>query len=165
VSEGARGPGPIEIRAATAADVPTLVEFNAAMARETEHKELDRVVLAAGIRQVLADPSKGRYLVAARGGRIVGALLVTYEWSDWRNQTFWWIQSVYVLASERGSGVFRALYRYLFHQARAAGDVCGLRLYVEQENTRAQSVYRSLGMEPSSYRMFEVDFVLGRPAG
>ena len=153
------------IRAATSSDVATLVEFNAAMAAETEHKELDRVVLVRGVRAVLADPAKGRYLVAVRGEpeRIVGCLLVTYEWSDWRNRTFWWIQSVYVSPAERRSGVFGALYRHLLEVARASGDVCGLRLYVERENERAQATYRSLGMDPSAYRMFEVDFVLGRP--
>jgi GNAT superfamily N-acetyltransferase len=155
----------VTIRPALAADLPTLVEFNAAMAAETEHRVLDRAVLTAGVQSVLADPAKGRYLVALRErpSRIVGSLLVTYEWSDWRNRTFWWIQSVYVPVAERGSGVFRALYRHLYDEARTSGDVCGLRLYVEQENERAQAVYRSLGMAQSAYRMFEVDFVFGRP--
>jgi GNAT superfamily N-acetyltransferase len=162
---GALDPRAVTIRPAIPSDLRALVEHNAAMALETEHRELDRAVLTGGVRSVLADPAKGRYLVAIRENpsRIVGSVLVTYEWSDWRNRTFWWIQSVYVPVAERKSGVFRALYRHLFDEAQSRGDVCGLRLYVEQENECAQEVYRSLGMAQSAYRMFEVDFVFGRP--
>ncbi len=155
---------PFRIREAEPGDVATLVDFNIAMAAETEHRDLDRELLTAGVRAVLEDSTRGRYFVAAEEGtrRIVGALLVTYEWSDWRNGVFWWIQSAYVLVAERRRGVFRALYRFLVHRARSSRNVCGLRLYVEQENERAQAVYQTLGMIRSPYRMFEVDFVFGQ---
>lgn len=152
---------PLEVRPAGLADLATLVEFNASMALETEAKHLDPRVLEAGILAVLRDPAKGRYVVAARDGRILGALLVTYEWSDWRNRVFWWIQSVYVRADARSSGVFKALYHGLEAEAKRSSDVAGLRLYVDRDNVRAQQVYAALGMQRSHYELFEVDFVLG----
>jgi GNAT superfamily N-acetyltransferase len=137
-----------------------LADFNQALAAQTEGKDLDRARLEAGIAHALADASRGTYFVAERDGRVAGALLVTREWSDWRDGWFLWIQSVYTLPEERRSGVYRALYRHVLEQARAAGDVCGIRLYVERENDRARATYAALGMRESSYRIYEVDFVL-----
>jgi ribosomal protein S18 acetylase RimI-like enzyme len=88
--------------------------------------------------------------------------MITYEWSDWRNGNFWWIQSVYVRPDARGRGVFRRLYQAVEEAARKSGESCGLRLYVEGENERAQRVYEGLGMKSTSYRFYEVDFVLQR---
>jgi GNAT superfamily N-acetyltransferase len=156
----------VVVRAAGPADVETLAAFNRAMAAETEGKELDLARLRAGTEAVFADPARGRYVLAERaaeGGRAtpVGCLLLTYEWSDWRNGVFWWIQSVYVDPAARGTGVFRRLYEHVHELARATPGVCGLRLYVERENELAQCVYRAVGMAESPYRLFEVDFVLG----
>jgi GNAT superfamily N-acetyltransferase len=150
------------IRAATAADVPTIARFNAAMAWETEGLKLDRERLRRGVEAVLADPNKGFYWVAELDGRPAGQMLVTPEWSDWRNGAFWWIQSVYVEPPCRGRGVFRALYEHAERLARSEPGVCGLRLYVEEHNEGAQQAYLRLGMKPTSYRIFEVDFVLNR---
>ncbi len=161
MEQGRDGDAGLVIRAATPDDAGVLVEFNRAMARETEDKELDPVQLRAGVDAVFADASRGRYVLALSGGEPVGALLLTYEWSDWRNGVFWWIQSVYVTPGARGKGVFGALYRHVESEAREAADVCGLRLYVDLENERAQRVYEALGMAPSHYRFYEVDFVLG----
>ncbi|MBS0381003.1 MAG: GNAT family N-acetyltransferase [Proteobacteria bacterium] len=147
----------ILVRAATAADVPFLVDCNAAMASETEHKALDRRVLMRGTRAVFEEPRRGFYLVAECDGATAGCLLVTFEWSDWRNGDWWWIQSVYVVAKARRRGVFRALYTEVERRARAAGAV-GLRLYVERENTRAQQTYISLGMEEEPYKMLRRGF-------
>jgi len=152
----------IIIRAATAADVATIARFNAAMAWETEGLTLDGERVRRGVEAVLADPSKGFYWVAELDGRPAGQMLVTPEWSDWRNGAFWWIQSVYVEPPCRGRGVFRALYEHAERRARSEPGVCGLRLYVEQHNERAQQVYLRLGMKPTPYRIFEVDFVLNR---
>ena len=145
----------MRVRQATSADAPPLIEFNRAMARETEGKELLPEVIGAGVRALLANPAAGFYVVAESEGRVVGALLITKEWSDWRNGTFWWIQSVYVQPEFRRQGVYKSLYRHV--QAMAANDpgVCGFRLYVERENTRAQATYRSLGMKETHYRVFE----------
>ena len=145
----------MRIRQTTAADAPVLVEFNCAMALETEGKELLPEVIGAGVRALLANPAAGFYVVAESEGRVVGALLITKEWSDWRNGTFWWIQSVYVRPELRRQGVYKSLYRHV--QAMAANDpgVCGFRLYVERENTRAQATYLSLGMKETHYRVFE----------
>ncbi len=152
------------VRAATRADLEPIVEFQRAMARETEGKDLDRERVTRGVRSAL-DPSDGRdrgwYLVAEDGGRVVASLMVTYEWSDWRAGWFWWVQSVYVVASHRGRGVYRALYTEVLERARRAGDVCGVRLYVEHDNTAAQAVYERLGMQRAHYHLYEVDFVLG----
>ncbi|SEI73430.1 GNAT family N-acetyltransferase [Frateuria terrea] len=147
-------PESLTIRPATRSDVSHLVDWNAAMARETEAKSLDRAVLARGVTGVFDDPRRGFYLVAERAGVAVGCLLVTFEWSDWRCGDFWWIQSVYVVPDARRGGVFRALYAEAREQARAAGAV-GLRLYVETENHRAQRTYAELGMAPCHYLMYE----------
>lgn len=142
------------IRAATAADIPELLAWNAAMAWETEHKRLDPVRLERGIAGVLEQPARGFYLIAERAGVAVGSLLVTYEWSDWRCGDFWWIQSVYVVPAARRSGVFRALYADVARRA-AAGGAVGLRLYVETENHQAQATYADLGMQRCHYWMYE----------
>ena len=144
----------LSIRTATVADVPALCAWNAAMARETEGLELDPAVLERGVRGVFEQPRRGLYLVAERDGAAVGGLLVTWEWSDWRNGDYWWIQSVYVAPEARRGGVFRALYAEVERRARAA-RAASLRLYVEAENLRAQRTYAGLGMRPSHYAMYE----------
>ena len=150
------GPGSgIEVRPARAADVPSLVEFNLGLASETESKALDARVLRRGVERALADPARGRYFVAEIGGETAGALLVTTEWSDWRDGWFWWIQSVYVVPTHRGQGVYAALHRHVREAARRQGDVVGLRLYVERANERAQRLYQKLGMEETYYRLYE----------
>jgi GNAT superfamily N-acetyltransferase len=147
----------IAIRTACRADIPALVEWNAAMARETEGKTLDHALLARGVAAVLEEPRRGFYLVAETGGAALGGLLVTYEWSDWRNGDFWWIQSVYVTPAARRGGVFRALHAEVERRARAAAAV-GLRLYVETANVRAQTTYEPLGMQRCHYLMYERAF-------
>jgi len=152
----------IRVRPATSADQATLVDFNAAMALETENKRLDPARLRPGVAAVLSDPARGRYRVAEQDGRVVGALLVTLEWSDWRNGWFWWIQSVYVRPEARGRGVYRALHRSVLDEARAQPDVCGVRLYVDQENGVAQATYAAVGMGRTHYVFFEEDFTARR---
>src|SRR5436305_1236856 len=137
---------PLTVRAATAADLAVIVDFNCRLAAETEGKTLDRNVLTPGVRAVLADPAKGLYFLADEGGAVRGQLGVTTEWSDWRNGWFWWIQSVYVHAGHRGRGVFRRLYEHVAAAARDDPDVIGLRLYVDDDNAAAQQVYLRLGM-------------------
>ena len=147
---------PPSIRPATPADLDFLVDSNAAMALETERKQLDRDVLRRGTEAVFADPARGFYLVAERAGLAVGCLLVTKEWSDWRDGDWWWIQSVYVIEAARRGGVFRALYADVEQRARAAPRVVGLRLYVEDGNTNAQATYAALGMHDAHYRLLQV---------
>ena len=128
-------------------DAPTLVENNARMAQETEGKTLDRPVLTRGVERLLKDRSLGRYFVAVDdAGAIVGQLMITTEWSDWRDGHFWWIQSVFVREDARGQGIYSSLHRHVVAEAEKAGDVVGVRLYVEPHNTRAQTTYASLGM-------------------
>jgi ribosomal protein S18 acetylase RimI-like enzyme len=146
----------ILIRPATLADADAVAAFNQALAWESEGKRLDPGVLAAGVRAVLADRHKGFYTVAERAGEVVGQVLVTYEWTDWRNGWYWWVQSVYVRADARRGGVFTALYRHLEAAALADPTVVGLRLYVERDNAPAQQVYRRLGLADEPY------FVMGR---
>lgn len=146
---------PFLIRPASPQDLALLVSFNIAMAAETEGKMLDKETVTAGVSGLLNQPQHGFYRVAERNGQVVGALMVTSEWSDWRNGLFWWIQSVYVSPQARRQGVFRALYRAISEEARARGDIVGLRLYVEQDNHAAQRTYRELGMSRSHYLVFE----------
>jgi ribosomal protein S18 acetylase RimI-like enzyme len=138
------------------------VAYNAALAWETEHKRLDEAVLLRGVRAVFADPAKGFYTVAERAGEVVGQVAVTFEWSDWRNGWFWWVQSVYVRADARRGGVFRALFEELLRQAAADPAVIGMRLYVERDNVKAQQTYRSLGMGDMPYLMHEIYPLPGR---
>lgn len=152
------------VRLARPDDVDVLVNFSAAMAMETEGRTLDTERLRRGTLAVLESPARGFYLVAElpEGSLkvVVGQLLVTYEWSDWRNATFWWIQSVYAHPDWRHRGVYRRMHEAVLAQARAQGDVCGIRLYVEEENEAAQAVYRRVGLSRSRYLVFEDDFVL-----
>ncbi len=146
---------PFVIRDARPADLHAIVDANARLAEETESKQLDPTVLRDGVARALAEPERLRYWVAEGGGRIVGQAAVTREWSDWRNAWVWWLQSVYVHADHRGRGVFKALYRHIRTEALAAGDVIGLRLYVEDENHRAREVYLGLGMKAAGYAVME----------
>jgi ribosomal protein S18 acetylase RimI-like enzyme len=145
----------MKIRLAEKTDAAALVDFNQAMALETEGKTLDAQILQSGVRQVFQDEKKGFYVVAEEAGRIIGGLMITFEWSDWRDGWFWWIQSVYILPEYRGRGIYRRLYDFVKEAAREREDVCGFRLYVEKENTGAQKVYEKLGMEESHYLMYE----------
>ena len=145
----------MNIRIAEKSDAPALVEFNQAMALETEGKNLDAQILQSGVESVFHDEKKGFYAVAEEDGQIVGGLMITFEWSDWRDGWFWWIQSVYILPRERGRGVYRLLYEFVKERAESQKDVCGFRLYVEKENERAQKVYEKLGMQSSHYLMYE----------
>jgi GNAT superfamily N-acetyltransferase len=145
----------LTIRTALRSDAVALTEFNQAMALETEGKQLDPTTLAHGVAEVFNDSAKGFYIVAEEGGDIVGGLMVTREWSDWRCGWFWWIQSVYVLPSHRGAGVYARMYEHVKNAAKGAGDVCGFRLYVEKENVQAQKVYEKNGMEKTYYLMYE----------
>lgn len=145
----------MEIRKATTRDIDAIAEFNCRMALETEGKTLDRDTVLAAVGRVFADVSKGFYLVAVDGGAVVGCLMITYEWSDWRNADWWWIQSVYIVPASRGRGLYGQMYRSIKNMARAEGGVYGIRLYVERENHHAQRVYESLGMERSNYYMYD----------
>ena len=124
----------ILIRPAVPSDLATVVEFNRALAQESEGKELDLATLRAGVAAVLEREELGFYLLAELGGQVVGQLLITYEWSDWRNGFFWWIQSVYVREDFRRRGVYRALAGHVTELAKRRGDVCGMRLYVDRDN-------------------------------
>ncbi len=148
----------IRIRPSVPADAPFIISANRRMALETEGLELDPELLEPGVRKALADPSLGRYFIAESGGKAVGQLMLTFEWSDWRNGQFWWIQSVFVEPEHRQQGVFGALYRHAEETARASGTVCGLRLYVEKDNHRARRIYERLGMHMTGYDMLEVTF-------
>lgn len=143
------------IRIAGSEDVDSLVEFNQAMALETEGKQLGGDILRRGVEAVFGDKSKGFYVVAEDSGRIVGGLMVTFEWSDWRDKWFWWIQSVYILPAARGQKVYSKLYDFVKEKAAKNGNVCGFRLYVETDNSHAQRVYERVGMEASHYLMYE----------
>lgn len=145
----------MKIRLAESRDSFDLVEFNQAMALETEGKELDTQILKDGVEAVFQDEKKGFYVVAEENSQIVGGLMITFEWSDWRNAWFWWIQSVYIRPNFRGRGIYRLLYNFVKECAAQSANVCGFRLYVEKENVRAQKVYEKLGMEQSHYLMYE----------
>ncbi|CAN5206183.1 GNAT family N-acetyltransferase [soil metagenome] len=145
----------MNIRLAKAEDAPDLIEFNQAMALETEGKRLETRILQSGVEAVFNDEKKGFYVVAEEENKIIGGLMITFEWSDWRNNWFWWIQSVYILPEARGRKVYRRLYDFVKEKAEENGNVCGFRLYVEKENVNAQKVYEKLGMEASHYLMYE----------
>ena len=155
------------IREAHAGDADLAARWNAALAWETEHKRLDPGTVRAGVAGGIADPARARYFIAmddvALAGRETvgtpcGMLMLTREWSDWRNGEWWWIQSVYVDPEHRRRGVYAALHRHVEQLARATPDVVGLRLFVERGNEAAQRTYASLGMVDAGYAVFEQEF-------
>ena len=146
----------IAVGRATTEDVAAIAQFNIAMAAETEDLALDPQTVHAGVAAVVSDDRRGFYLVARSDGKAVGSLMITYEWSDWRNGNLWWIQSVYVVPSARKQGIFRLLYDNVISLAKQSGDAAGVRLYVEKDNRGAQEVYQKLGMSETAYRVFEI---------
>ena len=148
-------PNALSIRLATREDAETLAAFNRAMAWETEHHVMDEHASIAGVNGLFAAPHYGFYLVAESAGQVVGSLLVTFEWSDWRNGLVWWIQSVYVQPQWRRQGVYRRLYQQVKQLAAAQGGVRGFRLYVEKNNHAAQRTYTELGMREAEYLLFQ----------
>jgi len=148
----------MRLRPAAPDDAGVIAAHNIAMAMETEGRALDPATVRAGVEAVFADPRRGFYLLAEAGGEVVGQAMVTYEWSDWRNGDFWWIQSVYVAPAFRRQGVFTRIFAAVEAAARERPGVVGLRLYVEKENTAAQETYQRLGMARSDYVFFEQEF-------
>ncbi len=142
-------------RKATPADAPAIVDFQLRMARETEELELDRETCASGVQAVFTNSTLGEYFIAEQHGRVIGSLLITYEWSDWRNGMVWWIQSVYVIPEARGAGVYAGLYAHLKNIVEADSGLRGIRLYVDRRNAPAQQVYARLGMNGEHYQVFE----------
>lgn len=146
------------IRDARPDDLAFIIRGNTEMARETEGVSLDPALVGPGCRAVLQDPALGRYFIAELGSRPAGQLMLTYEWSDWRNGVFWWIQSVYVERSLRSQGVFSSLFRHVLEQARSRPEVCGLRLYHDRGNERARRIYGHLGLHTANYDVMESVF-------
>lgn len=146
---------PLTVRPARTADAPAIVEFNRRLAAETEGKTLDPAALAAGVRAGLADPHRALYFVAEEDGTVRGQMMVTREWSDWRNGWLWWIQSVYVRPEDRRRGVFRALYEHVHRAAQSDPEVIGLRLYMERDNHAGRRTYLGVGMSELPYVVFE----------
>lgn len=146
----------LTIRQARIADAPVISKFNRAMAMETEGKRLNKIRTEAGARSLIRNPTYGFYLVATLKGRLIGQLCVTYEWSDWHNGVYWWIQSVFVEPKHRGTGVFKALFREVLRRMKSNDSVVSLRLYADAENKKAHGVYEKLGMHRSHYQLFEL---------
>ena len=153
----------MKIRKAVLKDAAVVTDFNLKLAHESEGLKLDAKIVGKGVRDLLKNPARGIYLLAENGSarskkEIIGQLMLTPEWSDWRNGNFWWIQSVYVPKEFRGRGIFRSLYRHVIQLARRHGNVCGLRLYVEKQNEPALRTYKKLGLKETCYRVFETKF-------
>lgn len=153
----------IIVRQAGQADVEEIVAFSAAMALETEGRQLDVSRLRAGTASLLETPEHGFFMVAealwAERRALVGQMMITYEWSDWRNGMFWWIQSVYVAPDWRRRGIYRRMHETIIVRAKGDPGICGIRLYVEQDNRTAQAVYQRVGLAPSAYTVYGKDFV------
>lgn len=143
------------IRQATETDAPSIVEFQLAMAWETENLKLDEPTVVKGVAAVFADSSKGVYYVAETDGKVVGSLLTTFEWSDWRNGTVLWIQSVYVRPEYRKRSIFSKLYKHVQKMVVESANLRGIRLYADKTNTPAHGVYEHMGMTAEHYQMYE----------
>lgn len=149
------------IRRAEMKDGPELTDMTLRLARESEGRDLDPLKVEAGVKAVIKDQRKGFFLVMENllpPGGLLGQMMITPEWSDWNNQWYWWLQSVYVREEARRSGVFRALYRHILEEARYRREVHGIRLYVEKSNHRAREAYLALGMQQAPYDIFTIDF-------
>ena len=151
-------PSPIEIQPAGEDDVQVIAEFNCRLARETEDKTLNMETVCRGVARGLSQPSRCRYFVAKDGDRVVGQVMVTFEWSDWRDCTLWWLQSVYVHHDYRRLGIFAKLFHHVVEQAQAETDVGGIRLYVERENQAAKATYQKLRMRASGHEVYDLPF-------
>ena len=147
----------MKIRRATINDVSIIAEYNYNLAFETEDKKLDIDVLTRGVKSLIEDESKGVYYLCEIDGKVVGQIMYTFEWSDWRNGTFLWVQSVYVNKNNRGEGIFKALYNHVKNICDNDDSICGIRLYVERENYLAQKTYKSLKMSECNYYMYEYE--------
>lgn len=145
----------VTIRQANTQDARAIADFNSLMAMETEGKTLQPDIIFRGVQNMIANPAYGYYLVAEQNGQVVGSLMVTSEWSDWRNGLFWWIQSVYIRKEWRRQGIYRQLYSMVKTLAAQHGNICGFRLYVEKDNLKAQQTYQSLGMVETDYLIYE----------
>lgn len=145
----------IQFREAQSKDSAKIFQFQLAMALETEGQKLQEDLCQKGVEAVFQNPSLGSYYVCESGPKIIGSLLITHEWSDWRNGMVWWIQSVYIEPEFRGKKIFSQFYQFIKSKAQANPQIRGLRLYVDQRNTHAQSVYKSIGMDGEHYKVFE----------
>ena len=148
----------ISIREGSISDTPTISKFQQQMALETESKILNEWTVRQGVESVLNCSDKGFYIIAEADSKIIGSLLVTFEWSDWRNGWFFWIQSVFVDTEYRRQGVYRLMHSEVIRRSKANGNCCGIRLYVEKDNRNAQKVYRTLGMHETDYYLYEEEF-------
>ncbi len=145
----------MKIEKAKSSDIQVIVGFQVLMALETEGISLDPEIVIKGVSAVFSDPGKGFYLAAWEGEQIVASLMITYEWSDWRARTVWWIQSLFVVPEFRRQGVYKQMYRWLLETVNRDESVGGIRLYVDLTNEKAQKVYESLGMDGNHYRFYE----------
>ncbi len=146
----------VMIRRGNIKDLDTIVKYNYNLAKETENLELDKEILKKGVRTALEDNGNGIYFVYEKDDMVVGQIMITKEWSDWRNGDYWWIQSVYVNKDYRGQGIFTQLFDYVKYLAERSNNVCSLRLYVEKKNERAKDTYKSKGMKETHYLMYEI---------
>jgi L-amino acid N-acyltransferase YncA len=143
------------IREATERDIPSIIDFQLKLALETENITLEIATLTHGIHKLFKDSTKGRYYVAEEGNEVIGCLMTTYEWSDWRCGTVIWIQSVYIAASHRGKGVYKKMYEHIQQLVMTGHDMRGIRLYVDKTNKPAQQVYEKLQMNGEHYQVYE----------
>ncbi len=144
----------MQITLAEPSHLDFIVRAQLAMAEETERLALDPDTVKQGVSAIFEGRARGFYVVALDEGSPVACALVLDEWSDWRNGTVWWLHSVYVAPEVRRQGTFRSIFAFLEARARA-GQIRGLRLYVDRSNERAKAVYRSLGMDDQHYELFE----------
>lgn len=147
----------MNIRKALNKDIDVIARYNYNLAYETENKILDMNILTRGVEAIIKDENKGIYHVCEINGEVVGQIMYTFEWSDWRNGTFLWIQSAYVNKEFRGMGVFKALYKFIRDIADNDNNICVIRLYVEKENTIAKKTYKNIGMKECNYYIYEYD--------
>ena len=148
----------ISIREGTISDATLISSFQQHMALETESKILDEYTVLKGVEKVLASSDRGFYIIADVASKVIGSLMVTFEWSDWRNGWFFWIQSVFVEQSYRRQGIYRLMHNEVINRCKKSKDCCGIRLYVERDNINAQKVYKNLGMHETDYYLFEEEF-------
>jgi RimJ/RimL family protein N-acetyltransferase len=144
-------------RRAVLDDLPYLVKFTAEEAREAENSVKIPETLTKGIKKALEDDSVAMYwILSDENNHPIGSVSALKEWSDWNAGYYWWIQSMYLVPSQRGKGKMKTLLDAV-KSAMAQEHGLQLRLYVHEGNKTAIKAYEKAKFVHSKYKIMTQD--------